>query len=195
MFKGKSSKATRRRFEEEALVHTEALYRAALRMTKNESDAQDLIQETMLRAYKNFDRFEEGTNCRAWLFKIMTNTFINIYRSKQKESTSVSFDDVDDNYLYSQLENSTETGDPERDFLAKMIDEDVVNAIEQLPPEFRMVVVLAFYEGYAYQEIAEILGIQVGTVKSRLHRGRKMLQKLLWQYAQDRRTAKEEKES
>ncbi|MFH2056105.1 MAG: sigma-70 family RNA polymerase sigma factor [bacterium] len=194
MFKSKSQN-TRRRFEEEAVVHTEALYRAALRMTKNESDAQDLIQETMLRAYKNFDRFEEGTNCRAWLFKIMTNTFINIYRSKQKESTSVSFDDVDDNFLYSQLENATETGDPERDFLAKMIDEDVVEAIEQLPPEFRMVVVLAFYEGYAYQEIAEILDIQVGTVKSRLHRGRKMLQKLLWQYAQDRKTAKEEKKS
>lgn len=193
MFKGKSHKS-RRRFEEEALVHTEALYRAALRMTKNESDAQDLIQETMLRAYKNFHRFEEGTNCRAWLFKIMTNTFINIYRSKQKESTSVSFDDVDDNFLYSQLESSADTtGDPERDFLAKMIDEDVVEAIEQLPEEFRMVVVLAFYEGYAYQEIAEILGIQVGTVKSRLHRGRKMLQKLLWQYAQDRRTTKEEK--
>ncbi len=194
MFKGKPQ-AVRRRFEEEALTHTEALYRAALRMTKNESDAQDLIQETFLRAYKNFHRFEEGTNCRAWLFKIMTNTFINIYRSKQKESTSVSFDDVDDNFLYSQLEATTESGNPEKDFLAKMIDEDVVNAIEQLPGEFRMVVVLAFYENYAYQEIAEILDIQVGTVKSRLHRGRKMLQKLLWQYAQERRATKEEKES
>jgi RNA polymerase sigma-70 factor (ECF subfamily) len=193
MFKGKS-KGLRERFEREALVHTEALYRAALRMTKNESDAQDLVQETFLRAYRNFESFEEGTNCRAWLFRIMTNTFINAYRSKQKEAASIPYDDVDDNFLYSQLAGSTETGDPERDFFAKVIDKDVVEAIDQLPPEFRMVVILAFYEGYAYQEIADILDIQVGTVKSRLHRGRKMLQKLLWEYAQERGKVKEEKE-
>jgi RNA polymerase sigma-70 factor (ECF subfamily) len=189
-----NSKGLKQRFEREALIHTEPLYRSALRMTKNESDAQDLVQETFLRAYKNFDRFEEGTNCKAWLFRIMTNTFINVYRSKQKEAGSVSFDDVDDNYLYNQLAESTESGDPERDLFAKMVDKDVVEAIEQLPAEFRMVVVLAFYEGFAYQEIADILGIQVGTVKSRLHRGRKMLQKLLWQYAKDRDTIKEENE-
>lgn len=194
MFQSRS-KSNKRRFEQEALVHTDALYRAAMRMTKNESDAQDLIQETFLRAYKNFDRFEEGTNCKAWLFKIMTNTFINAYRSKQKQATPVSFDDVDDNFLYSQLAETSDTGDPEKDFFAKMIDQDVVEAIEQLPAEFRMVVVLAFYEGFAYQEIADILGIQVGTVKSRLHRGRKILQKLLWQYARDRGPIKEEKET
>ena len=147
-----------------------------------------------MRAFKNFERFEEGTNCKAWLFKIMTNTFINVYRSKQKESTSDSFDDVDDNYLYNQLADGTSSGDPEKDLFAKMVDKDVVEAIEQLPEEFRMVVVLAFYEGFAYQEIADILGIQVGTVKSRLHRGRKILQKLLWQYAKGRDIIKEENE-
>jgi RNA polymerase sigma-70 factor (ECF subfamily) len=173
-------------FESEAMVHTEALYRTALRMTKNEVDAEDLVQETLLKAYRSFDRFEKGTNAKAWLFKIMTNTFINNYRAKQKESTSISFDDVDDSYLHSQLRDKpSETGNPERDFYNKILDKDVVEAIEKLPPEFRMVVVLAFNEGFAYQEIANILGIQVGTVKSRLHRGRKMLQKLLWEYAND----------
>lgn len=191
MFKSKSQ-ARKKSFEKEALVHTDALYRAAMRMTKNDSDAQDLVQETFLRAYKNFDRFEEGTNCRAWLFKIMTNTFINAYRSKQKEAASVPFDDVDDNYLYNQLAESGDSGNPEKDLFAKMVDQDVVEAIEQLPAEFRMVVVLAFYEGFAYQEIADILGIQVGTVKSRLHRGRKMLQKLLWQYARNRTSVNRE---
>lgn len=184
---GKSSKDQKKQdFESEAMVHTEALFRTALRMTKNEVDAEDLVQETLLKAYRSFDRFEKGTNAKAWLFKIMTNTFINNYRAKQKESTSISFDDVDDSYLHSQLRDKpSETGNPERDFYNKILDKDVVEAIEKLPAEFRMVVVLAFNEGFAYQEIADILGIQVGTVKSRLHRGRKMLQKLLWEYAND----------
>ncbi len=184
---GKSSRNQKKHdFESEAMVHTEALYRTALRMTKNEVDAEDLVQETLLKAYRSFDRFEKGTNAKAWLFKIMTNTFINNYRAKQKESTSISYDDVDDSYLHSQLRDKpSETGNPERDFFNKILDRDVVEAIEKLPAEFRMVVVLAFNEGFAYQEIADILGIQVGTVKSRLHRGRKMLQKLLWEYAND----------
>ncbi len=181
---GKKTKSARSLFESEALVHTDALFRTALRMTKNSSDAEDLVQETLLKAYKSFDRFEAGTNAKAWLFKIMTNTFINSYRSKQKESISVSFDDVDDNFLHSQLTGpAANTGDPEKDFFNKILDKDVEEAIEKLPEEFRVVVVLAFYEGFAYQEIADVLGIQVGTVKSRLHRGRKILQKLLWEYA------------
>jgi RNA polymerase sigma-70 factor, ECF subfamily len=181
---GKKTKSSRSLFETEALVHTEALFRTALRMTKNASDAEDLVQETLLKAYKSFDRFETGTNAKAWLFKIMTNTFINTYRSKQKESTSVSFDEIDENFLHTQLAGpASETGDPEKDFFNKILDKDVEAAIEKLPEEFRVVVVLAFYEGFAYQEIADILGIQVGTVKSRLHRGRKILQKLLWEYA------------
>jgi RNA polymerase sigma-70 factor (ECF subfamily) len=181
---GKKTKSARTLFETEALVHTDALYRTALRMTKNASDAEDLVQETLLKAYKNFDRFETGSNAKAWLFKIMTNTFINTYRSKQKESTSVSFDDIDDNFLHSQLTGpASETGDPEKDFFNKILDRDVEKAIEKLPEEFRVVAVLAFYEGFAYQEISDILGIELGTVKSRLHRGRKILQKLLWEYA------------
>ncbi len=177
------------------MVHTEALYRTALRMTKNPGDAEDLVQETLLKAYKSFDRFETGTNAKAWLFKIMTNTFINTYRARQKESTSVSFDEIDDSYLHSQITGmSSESGNPEKDFFNKILDGDVVAAIEKLPEEFRMVVVLAFNEGFAYQEIADILGIQVGTVKSRLHRGRKILQKLLWEYTNNSAAPKERAE-
>lgn len=177
------------------MVHTEALYRTALRMTKNPGDAEDLVQETLLKAYKSFDRFETGTNAKAWLFKIMTNTFINTYRARQKESTSVSFDEIDDSYLHSQITGmSSESGNPEKDFFNKILDGDVVAAIEKLPEEFRMVVVLAFNEGFAYQEIADILGIQVGTVKSRLHRGRKILQKLLWEYTNNSAAPRERAE-
>lgn len=191
----KKTPSLKSEFESEAMVHTEALYRTALRMTKNPGDAEDLVQETLLKAYKSFDRFERGTNAKAWLFKIMTNTFINTYRARQKESTSVSFDEIDDSYLHSQITGmSGESGNPEKDFFNKILDSDVVAAIEKLPEEFRMVVVLAFNEGFAYQEIADILGIQVGTVKSRLHRGRKILQKLLWEYTNNSAAPKERAE-
>jgi RNA polymerase sigma-70 factor (ECF subfamily) len=190
----KKAKSLKTEFENEALVHTEALYRTALRMTRNASDAEDLVQETLLKAYRSFDRYEAGTNARAWLFKIMTNTFINSYRARQKEATSVSFDDIDDNYLHNQITGqASDSGDPERDFFAKVLDKDVIAAIDKLPEEFRMVAVRAFYEGFAYQEIADILGIQVGTVKSRLHRGRKILQKLLWEYARNNADGSSEK--
>ncbi|MBK7092250.1 MAG: sigma-70 family RNA polymerase sigma factor [bacterium] len=191
----KKTPSLKSEFELEAMVHTEALYRTAVRMTKNPGDAEDLVQETLLKAYKSFDRFEKGTNAKAWLFKIMTNTFINTYRARQKESTSVSFDEIDDSYLHSQITGmSSESGNPEKDFFNKVLDADVVAAIEKLPEEFRMVVVLAFNEGFAYQEIADILGIQVGTVKSRLHRGRKILQKLLWEYTNSSGAPKERAE-
>ncbi|MGB5107559.1 MAG: sigma-70 family RNA polymerase sigma factor [Candidatus Zixiibacteriota bacterium] len=191
----KKTPSLKSEFEKEAMVHTEALYRTALRMTKNPGDAEDLVQETLLKAYKSFDRFETGTNAKAWLFKIMTNTFINLYRARQKESANVSFDEIDDSYLHSQITGqTTESGNPEKDFFNKILDQDVVAAIEKLPEEFRMVVVLAFNEGFAYQEIADILGIQVGTVKSRLHRGRKILQKLLWEYANNSGSSKERAE-
>jgi len=194
MFRNKA-KSLKSDFEQEAMVHTDALYRTALRMTKNPSDAEDLVQETLLKAYRSFDRFEQGTNAKAWLFKIMTNTFINNYRAKQKESTSVSFDDIDDSVMHTQLPGMVaESSDPEKEFFNKIIDRDVVAAIEKLPEEFRMVVVLAFNEGFAYQEIADIMGIQVGTVKSRLHRGRKILQKLLWEYANNSDREKERAE-
>jgi len=171
-------------FEQTAMVHTDALYRTALRMTKNIKDAEDLVQETLLKAYRFFDRFELGTNIKAWLFKIMMNIFINDYRQKSKNPSSMSYDDVDDNYLYHQLKfNRSDAQDPEEQLFSRIFDDDVKRAIEELPDDFRIVVVLAFLEEFSYQEIAEIAGLQLGTVKSRLHRGRKLLQKSLWEYA------------
>ena len=183
MAKDKGAKK-QRELEEVALVHTDALLRTALRMTKNESDSEDLVQETMLKAYRFFDRFERGSNIKAWLFKIMTNIFINNYRQKSRKPSSVSYEDIDDNFLYHQLENSkSKVADPEEVLFAKLIDGDVREAIDELPEDFRMVVVLAFLEEFSYEEIAEIADIQLGTVKSRLHRARKLLQKSLWKYA------------
>ncbi len=182
----------RKSFEREAMPHTDALYRTALRMTKNDNDAEDLVQETMVKAYRFWDKFEQGSNCRAWLFKIMTNIFINDYRSKSRAPQSVDVDDIDDNYLYSQLVTQSDEDNPERKLFAKIFDEDVRKAIEELPDDFRLVVVLSFLEGFAYQEIAEIADLQLGTVKSRLHRGRKLLQKKLMDYAIKNGYAKEQ---
>ncbi|MEZ5357571.1 MAG: sigma-70 family RNA polymerase sigma factor [Candidatus Zixiibacteriota bacterium] len=173
----------RKRFEREAMVHVDALMRTARRMTKNEADAEDLVQEAMLKAYRFFDKFEEGTNCKAWLFKIMTNIFINNYRSKAKAPQSLAFDEIDDSFLFGQLAKTKDVPDPERELFSKIFDDDVKAAINELPEDFRIVVVLSFLEGFAYQEIADITGLQIGTVKSRLHRGRKLLQKNLWDYA------------
>ncbi len=173
----------RKSFEAEALPHMEALYRTALRMTKNESDAEDLVQEAYVKAYRFWDRFEQGSNCRAWLFKIMTNIFINEYRSKSRSPMSVNVDDLDDNFLYGQLAVEQTTGNPEQELFSRIFDDDVKKAIESLPDDFRLVVILSFLEGFSYQEIADIMDLQLGTVKSRLHRGRKLLQKALWDYA------------
>jgi RNA polymerase sigma-70 factor (ECF subfamily) len=137
----------------------------------------------MVKAYRFWDKFELGSNCRAWLFKIMTNIFINNYRSKARTPVSVNVDDIDDNFLYGQLADMAPGEYPERALFAKIFDDDVKKAIEELPDDFRMVVVLSFLEGFSYQEIAEIADLQLGTVKSRLHRGRKLLQKQLYDYA------------
>jgi len=173
----------RQAFEKEALPHMDALYRTALRMTKNVGDAEDLVQEALVKAYRFWDKFEPGSNCRAWLFKIMTNVFINEYRSKSRSPMSVNVDDIDDNYLYGQLAANSDGDNPEKELFAKMLDDDVKKAIDELPEDFRIVVVLSFIEGFSYQEIAEIADLQLGTVKSRLHRGRKLLQKELLDYA------------
>lgn len=173
----------RKQFEAEALPHMDALYRTALRMTKNQSDAEDLVQETMVKAYRFWDKFEPGSNCRAWLFKIMTNIFINEYRSKSRTPVSVNMDDIDDNFLYGQLAAFSPEKNPEEQLFAKIFDDDVKKAIEELPDDFRLVVVLSFLEDFSYQEIADIVDLQLGTVKSRLHRGRKLLQKKLYDYA------------
>jgi len=180
---GDEEQRKKKRFEKEALVHLDALYRTALRMTKNEGDADDLVQETFLKAYRFWDKFEEGSNCRAWLFKIMTNIFINNYRAKTRKPQVVDLEDVDDDFLFGQLSALGPSENPESHFFAKVFDDDVKKAIDNLPEDFRLVVVLSFLEGFSYQEIADITGLQIGTVKSRLHRGRKLLQKELWQYA------------
>jgi RNA polymerase sigma-70 factor (ECF subfamily) len=173
----------RKSFEAEALPHMEALYRTALRMTKNESDSEDLVQEAYVKAYRFWDRFEPGSNCRAWLFKIMTNIFINEYRSKSRSPVSVNVDDLDDNFLFGQLAIDETIKNPEQELFSRIFDDDIKKAIESLPDDFRLVVVLSFLEGFSYQEIADIMDLQLGTVKSRLHRGRKLLQKALWDYA------------
>ncbi len=184
MSEGKPKELVKRRaFENEALPHMDALLRTALRMTKNQSDAEDLVQEAMVKAYRFWDKFEPGSNCRAWLFKIMTNIFINNYRSKSRTPVSVNVDDIDDNFLYGQLANLGPEENPEQALFSKIFDDDVKKAIEELPDDFRLVVVLSFLEGFSYQEIAEIADLQLGTVKSRLHRGRKLLQKQLYDYA------------
>lgn len=173
----------RKSFDAEALPHMDALYRTALRMTKNVNDAEDLVQEAYVKAYRFWDKFEPGSNARAWLFKIMTNVFINEYRSKSRSPMAVNVDELDDNFLYGQLATTSPGDDPEKQLFSKIFDEDVKRAIENLPEDFRMVVVLSFIEGFSYQEIAEIADLQLGTVKSRLHRGRKLLQKELLDYA------------
>ena len=173
----------RKQFETEALPHMDALLRTALRMAKNRGDAEDLVQETMVKAYRFWDKFELGSNCGAWLFKIMTNIFINEYRSKSRTPVSVNMDDIDDNFLFGQLADITPSKNPEQQLFAKLFDDDVKKAIEELPDDFRLVVVLSFLEGFSYQEIADIVDLQLGTVKSRLHRGRKLLQKKLYDYA------------
>ncbi len=181
-------------FQREALQYTDAVYRMALRMTKNKADAEDLVQETFFKAYRFWDSFEKGSNCRAWLFKILTNLFITSYHKKSKEKQQFAYDDVDSHYLYNQFENTDykqQLDDPEQMLFNQLLDDDVKKAIEELPEDFRIVVVLSFVEGFSYQEIADIVGIQLGTVKSRLHRGRKLLQKGLWQYAVKRGIVKE----
>lgn len=179
----KEAKNKRKAFETEALPHMDALYRTALRMTKNEGDAEDLVQEAFVKAYRFWDKFELGSNCRAWLFKIMTNIFINDYRSKSRSPMAINVDDIDDNFLYGQLAVGGKEQNPEKDLFYKIFDDDVKKAIEELPDDFRLVVVLSFLEGFSYQEIADITDLQLGTVKSRLHRGRKLLQKELYEYA------------
>jgi RNA polymerase sigma-70 factor, ECF subfamily len=172
--------------EEEALKQVDSLYRTALRMTRNPQDAEDLVQETYYRAFRSAHQFQPGTNLRAWLFKILTNSFINQYRKRARHPQSTSLDDVEDFYLYNHLVDSgvqPESTDPEATVIDQFAEADVIAALEQLPLEFRQVVLLADVEGFAYKEIADIVGIPVGTVMSRLHRGRRRLQKELWDYA------------
>lgn len=173
-------------FADQAMVHADGLYSAAMRMTRNASDAEDLVQEVFLRAYRGFDRFEEGTNIRAWLYRILTNTFINSYRAKQRRPVESDLADVEDLYLYRRLgglEASSRGRSAEDELMDLVTDSEVKDALEALPEQFRMAVLLADVEGFSYKEIAEILDIPIGTVMSRLHRGRKAMEKALWDFA------------
>lgn len=178
--------ALRARFERDVLPLLPNLYGAALRLTRNPQDADDLVQETYLRAFRGFAGFQEGTNLRAWMYRILTNTFINSYRKKQREPVTVGDDEIEDWYLYDKLGASGVEASAETEVLEKIPDEDVQRALEELPENFRMAVLLADVEGFSYKEIAEILGIPIGTVMSRLHRGRKALQKRLWETVRER---------
>ena len=171
------------------MEHMGSLYTAALRMTRNPADAEDLVQETYLKAYRAFGTFQEGTNLKAWLYRILTNTFINSYRSKKRRPEQTEIEDVEDLYLYRRLgglEAATAGRSAEEEVLDRFTDTDVKEAIEALPEQFRMAVLLADVEGFSYKEIAEILDIPIGTVMSRLHRGRRALQKRLYEFGRQR---------
>ncbi len=178
--------ALRERFERDALPLLGQLYPAALRLTRNPSDAEDLVQESYLRAYRGFSGFKQGTNLRAWMYRILTNTYINTYRKKQREPVTVADDDVEDWYLYQRLGESGVEASAETTVLDRIPDEDVQRALEAIPEGFRLAVLLADVEGFSYKETAEILDIPMGTVMSRLHRGRRALEKALWEKVRER---------
>ncbi len=176
-------------FADQAMPLMDGLYSAALRMTRNPADAEDLVQETYLKAYRAFHTFQEGTNLKAWLYRILTNTYINTYRAKKRRPDETDLDEVEDLYLYRRLgglEGATAGRSAEEELLDHITDSEVKDALEALPEQFRMAVLLADVEGFAYKEIAEILDIPIGTVMSRLHRGRKAMQKQLYEFGRER---------
>ncbi len=175
-------------FEKEALVHMDALFRYARRLTEQERDAEDLLQETYLRAVRFFDKYQEGTNCKAWLFRIMHNLHANRWQARSKQQVD-SLDDTEEWYLYDKLHDpELQMGDnPEKAFFDHQWTEEVKAAIDVLPQEFRAPLLLCDVEGFSYQEIADILETPVGTVRSRLSRARRRLQKLLWDYVKKER--------
>jgi RNA polymerase sigma-70 factor (ECF subfamily) len=184
-------------FERDALQYSRQLYSAAMRMARNPADAEDLVQETFLKAYRAYDTFQEGTNLKAWLYRILTNTYINKYRKESRRPSEVDLGDVEDLYLYRRL-GSEDTADASRTtedrVLDGLVESDIKEAVEELPENFRMPVILADLEGFSYKEIADILDIPIGTVMSRLHRGRKAMQKRLWEFASRRGLVPEDAE-
>ena len=183
MSSSRATEMTRREFEALALPHLDGLYAAALRLTRNPRDAEDLVQDAVLRAFRFFDKFERGTNVKAWLYKILTNTFINRYRRSTKERNIVedARDSVQDRLVSREAADVAEN--PERAFFDRLLSDDVLQAIDSIPVDFRMAVILADLQDFSYKEIADILDVPVGTVMSRLFRGRRLLQKQLAEYA------------
>jgi RNA polymerase sigma-70 factor (ECF subfamily) len=182
--------ALKDRFEAEVMPHLGQLYGAALRLTRNPADAEDLVQQSVMRAFQGWGQFQSGTNLKAWLFKILQNTFISGYRKRQREPRTVSVDEHEDFSLYDRFAEAHLT--PESEILARVPDAEVKGALESLPEQFRTAVLLADVEGFSYQEIADITGVAIGTVMSRLHRGRKALQRALWEYSRGHGLVEEE---
>ena len=180
---------TKEQFTSDAMQYAPQLFSTALRMTRNRSDAEDLVQETYIKGWRSFHTFEKGTNLRAWLFRIMTNTYINKFNAQKRKGTEVELDDIEELFLYKRLgsiDQSQLSSSAEDQMLNLFTDDEVKNALESLPEDFRVPVLLSDVDGFAYKEIAEMLEIPIGTVMSRLHRGRKAMQKMLYEYARER---------
>jgi len=182
---GNSPQVLHSDFEREVKPLLNALYNYAFRMTADEEDAADLVQETLLKGYRFFDHFEKGTNCKAWLFRIMKNTFINQYRKTAKEPGKVDYDEIREFY-HTVKDDSAQTNDLESEIYNGLLDDTITRALQSVPPEFRTVVILCDLQSLTYEEIADTIGCPVGTVRSRLHRGRKLLKDALAVYARSR---------
>ena len=181
--------STRETFAEDAMQYAPQLFSTAMRMTRNRADAEDLVQESFMKAWRSFDSYEQGTNLRAWLFRIMTNTYINRYNAKQRRPEETELDEVEELFLYRRIgafDQSKMTASAEDQMLELFTDDEVKQALEDLPDSFRLPVLLSDVDGFSYKEISEILDVPIGTVMSRLHRGRKAMQKRLYEYAKER---------
>jgi RNA polymerase sigma-70 factor (ECF subfamily) len=181
----RDEKQKQKDFDEEIIPHMDALYNFALRLTTDPNDAEDLVQDTIVKAYRFFSSYEKGTNAKAWMFRILKNSFINNYRKTSKKPSQVDYDEVSSYYESIRAER-TETSDLESLMFREMMDDDLSNALTRLPEDFRTVVLLCDVEGYTYEEIANMLDVPIGTIRSRLHRGRNLLKTELLEYAKKR---------